>query len=101
MEFVDAASFSEIKNKGRKLINVKGQSIVLFFSKDKVYALNAVCPHRGGPLDEGDINDEEIVCPWHGFAFNLKTGGCLNSPGYSTKTYEVKIEGDKIKVKMD
>ena len=39
-------------------------------------ALNAACPHQGGPLAEGEVCDGAIRCPWHGYAFSLDDGRC-------------------------
>ncbi len=41
---------------------------------DGVFALNARCPHQGGPLHEGQACDGALQCPWHGYKFDLKTG---------------------------
>lgn len=44
----------------------------------KLLALSNVCPHKLGPLAEGDISDGKVECPWHGYVFNLATGQCIN-----------------------
>lgn len=100
MEF-EVASLDEVKNNGRKLVVVNNEKIVLFFLEGNVYAINAVCQHKGGPLEEGDISDEEVICPWHAFMYNIKTGECLNNPGYSVKTYKVKVDDGKVKLDFD
>ncbi len=43
---------------------------------ESLVVVDAVCPHRGGPLIEGRIRDGAIVCPWHWYAFDLLTGVC-------------------------
>ena len=96
MEFIEVASKEELRAEGRKVVEVNGQQVALFFLKGEVYALNGVCPHMGGPLCEGELDQEEIVCPRHSFMFNIKDGACLNHPGFSVRTYKVKIENDKV-----
>jgi len=45
-------------------------------------AYSGVCPHLLGPLCEGKIRGEEIICPWHGYRYDLVTGRCLTVPGW-------------------
>ena len=52
-------------------------------------------------VDEGHLDDEEIICPGHGFMFNVKTGVCLNHPGFSVRSYKVKLEGEKVLVELN
>lgn len=62
--------------------------------------MNARCPHSGGPLNEGIVNThDQIVCPWHRFAFDLDTGNS-ESGGYFVETYETKIENRGLWVKL-
>ena len=65
-----------------------------------ISAMDNVCPHRGGPLGEGIIENGKIVCPWHAWAFDLKTGIAEHSPYAKVDVYEVKIEGDDVLVKL-
>ena len=66
----------------------------------KVYALDAVCSHEGGPLEEGTLEGYEIECPWHGSKFDVRTGEVTNPPAEIPQlSYEVKVENDKILVK--
>ena len=61
--------------------------------KGELYALDARCPHAGGPLDQGFINENaEIVCPWHRFGFDLKTGDS-ESGGYFIDSYPIEKRG--------
>ena len=63
------------------------------------FALDNTCPHRGGPLAEGDIIANEIVCPWHLWGFDVATGTCGGNPDLFVSTHEVRIEGDRVLVK--
>lgn len=60
-------------------------------------AVDQVCPHRGGPMSEGWLEDGKIVCPWHAWAFDLKTGECPEERS-SIKVYPVKLEGEDLLV---
>ena len=65
---------------GHRLV-LNGKEVSLFKYLGEVLAFAAICPHMGGPLDEGDIEDIDgtwcVSCPWHGFSFELKKGECV------------------------
>ena len=59
------------------------------------FALDNTCIHQGGPLGEGVIEKGKIVCPWHGWAYDLKTGELApGKPG--VKPYPLKIENGEV-----
>ena len=66
----------------------------------EICALDNVCPHRGGPLGQGIIENGKIVCPWHAFAFDVKTGELDHDPREKIAVYEVKIQGDDVLVNL-
>ena len=77
------------------------QGICLTHFEGKFSALDNKCPHQGGPLGEGSIENGMLRCPWHGWGFNPCTG--LPPGGYDDgiKTFEVKEEGDAIYVGVE
>src|SRR5271170_6617453 len=66
----------------------------------KISVLDNVCPHHGGPLGEGTIEDGKVVCPWHVYAFDLTTGHCADARLPSAQVYEVRVAGDDVLVKV-
>jgi 3-phenylpropionate/trans-cinnamate dioxygenase ferredoxin subunit len=61
------------------------------------YAIDDVCTHDGGSLDQGEVFDYEIECPRHGAHFDVRTGKALTLPAiFPVKTYPVRIEGNDI-----
>ena len=62
-------------------VEVDGEMIALHRSGPEVFAIAASCPHRGGPLDEGEVEDGVVNCPWHGWAFDVRTGRCVVPEG--------------------
>lgn len=97
-EFVKVCKKSEIPEDSGKLVQVKGKDIALFKHNGKVRALFSICPHQGGPLDEGGITDGMVTCPWHGWEFNVETGECSFNKAIKQPTFPVKEEGDDIYV---
>jgi nitrite reductase/ring-hydroxylating ferredoxin subunit len=71
------------------LINVDGN----------YYAFSNVCPHKGAPLNEGEIARQYIVCPWHKARFRMTDGeGHWPSPR-GLRSYKVRVEGNSIMLK--
>ncbi|MFC2088669.1 Rieske (2Fe-2S) protein, partial [Calditrichota bacterium] len=60
-------------NKGKKII-IGEKSIALFKHGHKIYAIQNNCPHQGADLADGHIKNDRVVCPLHGWAYNLETG---------------------------
>ena len=52
---------------------VGDKSIVLGMIKDRIYAMDSVCSHQGGPLEEGWLEDYDFTCPWHQGVFDIRT----------------------------
>jgi nitrite reductase/ring-hydroxylating ferredoxin subunit len=68
---------------------------------EQIFALDGLCPHQGGPLGKGKLAGDVVICPWHQFSFDMKTGFCTSSRGLAQKRYEVRIEGDRVVVQID
>ena len=77
------------------------QGICLTHFEGKFSALDNKCPHQGGPLGEGSIENGMLRCPWHGWDFHPCTG--LPPGGYDDgiKTFEVKEESDAVYVALE
>lgn len=80
----------------KKNIQVSGKKYCLIHTKNNEWvATQAHCPHLDYPLVEGHLNGfNEIVCPWHGYRFNLSTGRECQGRGQELKTYPVQISED-------
>ena len=97
--FVTVAKVGEIPEGGIKVVRLEDQPVAVFNIDGKYYAIDDLCTHDGGPLAEGRLEGEVIECPRHGAKFNVKTGDVLCLPATAPiPTYEVRIEGDDIKV---
>ncbi len=66
------------------------------------YAIDDLCTHDGGSLDQGQLEDDEIECPRHGARFNVTTGEATQLPAFEpVETHEVRIDGDTIHVGVE
>jgi nitrite reductase/ring-hydroxylating ferredoxin subunit len=66
----------------------------------RFYATGPICPHEDGPLTEGWVEAGAIVCPWHGFDFDLTTGRCGVDPGLSIPVYPVRVSDGVVEVDL-
>lgn len=66
----------------------------------RFYACGAVCPHEDGPLADGWLEGDAVVCPWHGFDFDLTTGRCLVDPDLAIPIYPTRVVGNAVEVHL-
>jgi nitrite reductase/ring-hydroxylating ferredoxin subunit len=73
--------------------------LVLVRRGDVVFALKETCPHAGGPLAEGHLDGDTIICPWHGSALRLSDGAVRHGPATSRQVaYRARISGEQVEV---
>ena len=100
-EFQRVMSVSELPLEGEAREVACGERLICIAnSGGAISAMDNVCPHRGGPLGQGIIEDGKLICPWHAWAFDTKTGAAVHTPGVTVEVYEVRIEGDDVLVKL-
>lgn len=99
-EFIKVAKKSEIPDDTGFLVEANGKEIALFKAEGKVCALYSVCPHQGGPLHEGGLHGKAVMCPWHGWEFDVTTGVCTFNESIKQPTFRVKEEGEDVYVEV-
>jgi nitrite reductase (NADH) small subunit len=100
MDFTEVARIADLPIGRSKSIRVGDQTVALYHTANGFFASDDRCPHRGGPLAQGDLIGDEIVCPWHLWGFNLETGLCPGNPEISVTMHEVKVDGERILVRL-
>lgn len=73
-------------------VDAAGRTLALFNVDGTLYALDNTCPHRGGPLGEGDLDGAVVTCPWHGWQYDVTTGVRDGSPSVRVACYAVTVE---------
>ncbi len=98
-EFQTVAKASEIAPGEMKLVDLFGEEVVVANVDGSFFAFGNKCTHVGGPLAEGDLDGDTVICPWHATVFNVESGEPLGGPGEEpVPTYEVRLEGDDIQI---
>lgn len=85
---------------GASLLVIGGFEIAVFNVRGSYYAIDNRCPHRQGPLWEGDVEGFLAMCPQHGWQFDVRTGACDTVPGRDVATYPVRVEDGHVIVSL-
>lgn len=73
-----------------RTFQIDGHDIAVFRARDgRLYATQAGCPHRGGPLADGLVGDGSVICPLHAYRFDLSSGGSLGNDCAALAVYRV------------
>ena len=94
-EGIDLGSLEQIPvGEGRAYV-VDGEQVAVFRLRDgSVRALGGICPHRGGPLADGLIDGAVVVCPLHGYTYDLSTGEETANGGAPVRAYVATVCSD-------
>jgi len=96
-EFVVAAE-SEVPEGGAKCASAGGVALALFKQGGKIFALTNTCPHKGGPLCDGEVDGKLVACPLHGYQYDVTNGNCETNPALKAKTFPTRVENGQVKV---
>jgi len=98
-EFIPVAAEQDLLPGERLFLEIDRQPIVVFNLAGGLFAIGDVCSHDDGPVGDGDLDGEEIVCPRHGARFDLRTGKALSLPAVvPIPTYPVRLRDGQIEV---
>jgi nitrite reductase/ring-hydroxylating ferredoxin subunit len=79
---------------------VEGRLVCVVNLEGELYAMDNVCPHWGGPLGQGTLENGKLRCPWHGWEFDPRTGETTRKAGVKVPTYELTIKGADVYIEM-
>ncbi|QEE29134.1 Rieske (2Fe-2S) protein [Terriglobus albidus] len=101
-QWVRLCSIREAPEEGKamQVTTANGVDVCLARLDGELRALDNWCPHRRGPLGEGWVEGGAIVCPWHAWAFDLKTGVAHPPERASVEALALKTEGDDLLVDL-
>ena len=94
------AEAAEVLEGQGRVVDVAGRTLALFNVGGTFYAIDNACPHRGGPLGEGDVEGAIVICPWHAWRWDVTTGRNANNPAVRVACYPVTEEGGSLFVSL-
>jgi nitrite reductase/ring-hydroxylating ferredoxin subunit len=96
MPYLKVANVEEVPHDSVLEVMVGQQPYAICHTGGAITALNGICPHRGGPLGQGQIHDGHVVCPYHLWEFDCRTGEYDLDSARRVATYEVRVEDGEI-----
>jgi nitrite reductase (NADH) small subunit len=99
--FVKVASTTDLAPGQGKRVEIQGRKIALFNLEGRYQAIDDACPHRGGPLSEGEVQGDVVTCPWHGATFKIPSGEVLSPPARAgVASYPTRVNGSDVEVEL-
>jgi nitrite reductase (NADH) small subunit len=83
-----------------RVVNVDGHLVALFNAGGGYHAIDNQCPHRGGPLGKGALDAYTVVCPWHGWSFDVRTGVNVDTGRIRVACFPVAVAGGQILIRV-
>lgn len=83
-----------------KTVEAGGRKIALFNVGGNFRAIDNACRHRAGPLGEGKLDGCNVVCPWHGWEYDVITGKSADDENVRLECFGVKLAGDDILLEL-
>ncbi len=96
-DWVDVGSVDELRTSSLRQVTARKTKIALSYQDDEFCAISSMCNHVGGPLGEGTLDGEFVVCPWHYWKFHRKTG--KGEPGYEedqVPSFQVRVDNNRV-----
>jgi nitrite reductase/ring-hydroxylating ferredoxin subunit/uncharacterized membrane protein len=100
MDWTDVADAAALVQDKPLRVDAGGVAVVLVKTADRLFALSARCVHAGGPLDEGEVVDGCLTCPWHASMFRLDDGRPVRGPAtVEQPVWEARVQGGRVEVR--
>ena len=101
-KWVKVTRFENIPLREGRSITVDDREIAIFRLGDKLFAIDNRCPHRGGPLAEGIVSGNKVVCPLHAWKIDLESGAVSGQSGERScvTTYPIRLQDGIIEIEL-
>ncbi len=100
-EFVTVAKVGAIPEGEGASFQVGKRLVAIFNHQGRYLAIDDLCPHMGASLGAGHLDEEGVVtCPWHAWRFDACNGKWADNPRLSVDTFDVRVVGDEIQVRV-
>jgi nitrite reductase/ring-hydroxylating ferredoxin subunit len=97
--FVPCCAVGDIASGTGKTVTAGGKELAVFNVEGSFHVIDNECPHRGGPLGEGELEGCLLTCPWHAWQFDVRTGESVTDDS-KVAVYPCKVEGDQVLVEI-
>jgi nitrite reductase (NADH) small subunit/3-phenylpropionate/trans-cinnamate dioxygenase ferredoxin subunit len=100
MGFVKAADVADVVPGSGFVVEVGGREYALFNVDGEFFCIDNECPHAGGPLGEGAVDKGTVMCPWHCWCFDIRTGDGLYGLGIGVGTYACSVDDGAVLIEV-
>ena len=99
MAFTKVGQLADVPPGSAKVFHVRDREIAVCNVESDLYAIENICTHDQGSLDQGELIGYEIECPRHGARFDVRTGDVTEDPAVlPVDSFPVRLEGDDVEV---
>ncbi len=99
--FVSSIKEKDVKDGQMKAVRLKGRAILLVRKGEQIYGLSNFCPHMGCSFEGGILREYLLICPCHGWKFDIRNGQYEENKETKLTIYPCKIENGRIYVKLE
>jgi len=100
MASVRVANAADVPAGEGRVVQAGTRSVALFNVDGAYHAIDNECPHRGGPLGDGDLDGRLAVCPWHGWRWDVTTGANANNPAVKVACFNTSVVDGEVYVEL-
>ncbi len=101
VKFIRIAHVDDFARQPYRSFSVLARKVGVFKDKDgSFFAREVACKHQNWDLTTGPVKGDILTCPRHGWAYNIRTGECLNHDSTPLRRYALKVEGDEIYISL-
>ncbi len=100
---VEVCRIESLSAERGRLVRAGGRELAVFLVDGDVRVVDNPCEHAGGPLADGPVVDGCVVCPWHGWVYDLRTGQALvgAQSAAGVRAYEAWVDDGVVKLELD
>ncbi len=99
-EFLPVAEASHLPPGTGLTVQVDNHEVAVFNVGGHYCAIDGECPHRGGPLGSGTVENGKVFCPLHGWEYDLRTGECATRPDKPVRVHAVRVVDGHLEVRL-
>lgn len=100
MTWQQLCNLEDLTDKAGQEFVVDGQVIAVFRQGDHLYAVDGMCAHQGGPLAQGQLDQQCVTCPWHGWQYDITNGQNTLTGKKMLTTFPAELRGDAVWIEL-
>jgi len=99
-DWIFAGALSDFPEGAVRSMELGGQKVIVFRDGSSITCFQNACAHLGFPIDDGEVENSIITCPYHQFQYDLASGECLTAPEVQLQPHAVRVVGTKVEVRI-